>query len=97
MPPLTPDAVAVLKAELNPAWAVTGNTRLAREFTFSDFTDAMRFVNEVAGIAEAEGHHPDLYIFYNKVHVTLYTHAANGLTENDFIVAAKLDSLDKNE
>lgn len=60
---------------------------------FKDFKEAMSFVNNVAGIAEEEGHHPDILIHYNKVTLTLWTHFIGGLHENDFIIAAKINSL----
>lgn len=63
---------------------------ISRQFKFKDFAEAMKFVNKVADIAEEEGHHPDIYIFYNKVKLDLYTHAVGGLSENDFILAAKI-------
>ncbi|MFX0100752.1 MAG: 4a-hydroxytetrahydrobiopterin dehydratase [Candidatus Hodarchaeota archaeon] len=66
---------------------------IRKEFTFKDFKQAMEFVNKVAGIAESEGHHPDIYIYYNKVELELHTHAIGGLHENDFIVAAKIDKI----
>lgn len=75
-----------------PEWLLVGD-QIKRNFKFKNFTEAMDFVNKVADIAEDEGHHPDIYIFYNKVDLSLYTHAANGLTENDFIMAAKVNSL----
>lgn len=73
-------------------WFLVGDT-IKRDFNFKDFKEAMDFVNKVAGIAESEGHHPDIYIFYNKVNLTLYTHAVKGLSENDFILAAKINQL----
>lgn len=68
---------------------------IEREFKFKDFKEAMWFVNQVAAIAESEGHHPDVYVFYNKVRLQLSTHAIGGLSVNDFIVAAKVDQLKK--
>jgi pterin-4a-carbinolamine dehydratase len=73
-------------------WLLVGDT-IKRDFKFKDFKEAVNFVNKVAGIAEEEGHHPDIYIFYNKVNLSLSTHAAKGLTENDFILAAKINAL----
>jgi 4a-hydroxytetrahydrobiopterin dehydratase len=67
--------------------------KLRKVFTFKDFKGAMTFVNKIADIAESEGHHPDIYIFYNKVRIELYTHAVGGLSENDFIMASKIDAL----
>ncbi len=73
--------------------AQDGKTRLHQHDRFQDFVQAMRFVNALAGLAEAEGHHPDVCVHWNVVDVTLWTHAIGGLSENDFIVAAKLDTL----
>jgi 4a-hydroxytetrahydrobiopterin dehydratase len=67
-------------------------TRIHRHYRFEDFVQAMRFVNALAEVAEAEGHHPDFSVHYSTVDVTLWTHAIGGLSENDFIVAAKLDA-----
>lgn len=68
---------------------------IMREFLFDDFKSAMSFVNRVADIAEEAGHHPDISIWYNKVELKLSTHSIRGLSENDFIVAAKIDALGK--
>jgi len=70
-----------------------GKTRLHKHYRFKDFVEAMGFVNALAALAEAEGHHPDFTVHWNTVDVTLWTHAVGGLSENDFIVAAKLDLL----
>ncbi len=75
-----------------PDWLLSGES-IIKEFTFKDFIAAMKFVNKVASLAEDEGHHPDFFISWNKVKLTLTTHAAKGLTENDFIMAAKIGSL----
>jgi 4a-hydroxytetrahydrobiopterin dehydratase len=77
-----------------PGWdAREQSTRIHRHFRFKDFVGAMRFVNALAAVAEAEGHHPDFSVHWNVVDVTLWTHAVGGLSDNDFIVAAKLDRL----
>jgi 4a-hydroxytetrahydrobiopterin dehydratase len=73
--------------------AQDGHTRLHRHYRFKDFGEAMRFVNALAALAESEGHHPDFAVHWNVVDVTLWTHAIGGVSENDFIVAAKLDQL----
>lgn len=70
-----------------------GEHKIRKQFKFDDFKGSMAFVNKVADIAEAEQHHPDIYIFYNKVQLDLFTHAVGGLSENDFIMAAKIDQL----
>ncbi len=75
-----------------PGWELMEN-KIERSFKFADFKQAIRFVNSVADVAEDEGHHPDINIVYNKVKLTLFTHTAKGLTENDFILAAKINIL----
>jgi 4a-hydroxytetrahydrobiopterin dehydratase len=67
--------------------------RLSREFGFKDFAAAMGFVNAVAALAEGEGHHPDIHVHWNRVKLVLWTHDLGGLSENDFIMAAKIDRL----
>jgi 4a-hydroxytetrahydrobiopterin dehydratase len=94
VPVLTPGAVAELRRALNPAWSVSADTAwLIRTFEFPGFGRTMGFVNAIAWIAESEGHHPDLEVSYGKVVVKWSTHAVGGLTENDFICAAKVDRL----
>lgn len=92
MPAFTPEQVKTYHAEAQ-GWQVIQNKRIAKEFTFKNFKDAMEFINTVADIAESENHHPDICIFYNRVKLELSTHAINGLSENDFILAAKIDEL----
>lgn len=70
-----------------------GTHKLRRQFKFKNFKEAIGFVNQVAEVAESEKHHPDIYVFYNKVQIDLFTHAVGGLSENDFIVAAKLNGI----
>src|SRR5215831_10632066 len=85
-PQLPPEAVDELHARV-PAWEVTetdGHPALSRRFTFKGFMPGVELVNSVAAIAEAEGHHPDLCLGWGYVTVRLWTHAAGGLTENDF-------------
>src|SRR3989344_722437 len=74
-------------------WALDSDAKqISKEFKFKDFIGAINFVNNVADIAESEGHHPDIKINYNKVLLNLSTHAIGGLSENDFILAAKVDA-----
>ncbi|MEO6457992.1 MAG: 4a-hydroxytetrahydrobiopterin dehydratase [Chloroflexia bacterium] len=75
-----------------PAWELQEN-KLTRRFRFKDFKEAMAFVNKVADLAESEGHHPDIYISWNRVRLELTTHAIKGLSENDFIMAAKVNEM----
>ena len=73
-------------------WNISDDFKfIFKEYEFKDFKEAMTFVNKVATIAESEGHHPDIHIFFNKVTLELTTHAIGGLSENDFIVSAKVD------
>jgi 4a-hydroxytetrahydrobiopterin dehydratase len=75
-------------------WRLSGDSRwISKEFKFKDFAEAMKFTNAIADIAESEGHHPDLQISWGKVVVELTTHAIKGLSQNDFIIAAKVDEL----
>lgn len=76
-----------------PGWEVIDDMKIKRKFKFTTFVDSMSFVNKVADLAEVEGHHPDMHIFYNEVTLELSTHAIKGLTENDFILAAKINNL----
>ncbi len=79
-----------------PLWKVINGKQIEREFQFKNFTTALAFVNTVAKIAEKEKHHPNFFLHgWNKVKLTLYTHAIGGLSRNDFIVAAKVDVLVK--
>ena len=66
---------------------------ISREFSFGDFNESIAFINKVADLAEAESHHPDIYIFYNRVKLELSTHAIGGLSENDYILAAKINQI----
>jgi 4a-hydroxytetrahydrobiopterin dehydratase len=76
-----------------PGWELDGrSTSIHREYRFSDFKAALAFVNKVGAIAESEGHHPDIELGWGKVAITLSTHAIKGLSENDFIVAYKIDA-----
>jgi 4a-hydroxytetrahydrobiopterin dehydratase len=93
IPPLAEEEARKLLAG-TPEWTLEeSGTRLVRRFEFEDFKKAIEFVNRVAEIAEAEGHHPDIAIHWNKVDLTLWTHKIGGLHENDFILAAKVDKL----
>ncbi len=83
-----------LLKQLDPAWMLVDQAHLlVREFRFKDFAEALAFANKVGAVAEEEGHHPDLSISWGSVSVELSTHAVGGLTENDFILAAKIDEI----
>jgi len=92
-PKLTGPEVAAALVEL-PGWTATERaSRLTRRFTFADFRGAMAFVTALAELANAEDHHPDFAVRWNVVEVVSWTHDAGGLTDNDFILAARLDAL----
>lgn len=88
-PPLSEDKIKEFIKEV-PSWSLKDG-HLFRAFKFKDFKGSMKFVNSVADIAEAEGHHPNITVRYNRVDIELWTHAVGGLSENDFILAAKID------
>jgi len=96
VPPLKGEKLHDLLAELNRergGWRVVGNHHLEKDFGFKDFREALAFVNRVGEMAEEEGHHPDLHLTWGKVTMTTWTHKIDGLTESDFILAAKADRL----
>ena len=72
---------------------MVGAHHLEREFTFPDFNNALAFTNRVGALAESEGHHPDIYLAWGKVGIKIWTHKIDGLTESDFVLAAKIDRL----
>ena len=90
-PKLAGERIRELASQL-PGWTAE-DERLRRTFTFADFREAMAFVQRLAELAEAEGHHPDFTVHYNRVDIVLWTHAVQGLSENDFILAAKISEL----
>ncbi len=91
-PPLEGGQLIALQKQLQ-GWSIVNEHHLVKEFSFPDFAEALRFVNRVGEIAEREDHHPDLYLAWGKVRIETWTHKAKGLTENDFILAAKIDAL----
>lgn len=80
---------------LGRGWKVVKTHHLEKEFKFKDFKAALAFTNRVGDLAEAEGHHPDIYLSWGRARVTIWTHAIDGLTENDFVLAAKIEGLKK--
>ncbi len=93
VPRKTPAEVEEALRSLDGWDARDDRTRIHKHYRFADFVMAMKFVNALAALAESEGHHPDFSVHWNTVDVTLWTHAIGGLSENDLIVAAKLDRL----
>jgi 4a-hydroxytetrahydrobiopterin dehydratase len=91
--PFNREEAEVLLKQLK-AWTLSGDGRwLSKDFKFKDFAEALAFVDKVGAIAESEGHHPDIQLSWGKAAVELTTHAIKGLSENDFIMAAKIDLL----
>ena len=92
VPPLAGAELDALARQV-PQWKVVDAHHITRTFTFPDFKQALAFVNKAGAIAEEQGHHPDILLTWGKAEVTTYTHKINGLTEGDFILAAKIDKL----
>jgi 4a-hydroxytetrahydrobiopterin dehydratase len=92
VPPLRGEALQSIRRE-TPDWEVVNEHHLHRVFKFPDFAGALAFVNRVGEIAEREGHHPDILLTWGKAEITTWTHKIDGLTESDFILAAKIDKL----
>ena len=92
VPPLAGEELAALTKQV-PQWSVVDGHHLTRAFKFPDFIQALAFVNRVGAVAEEQGHHPDILLTWGKADITMWTHKINGLTESDFILAAKIDEL----
>jgi 4a-hydroxytetrahydrobiopterin dehydratase len=92
VPPLTPEQIGPLLSQLD-GWQTVNDHHLTREYTFPDFVTALERVNRVGRLAEQQGHHPDIYLAWGKLRIDIWTHKIDGLTESDFILAAKLDEL----
>ncbi len=90
VPALKGQALSALQAEV-PGWEVVAEHHLHKAFGFPDFQKALDFVNRAGAIAEQQGHHPDILLAWGKAEVTIYTHKIDGLTESDFVLAAKID------
>ena len=82
----------MLLEKLGGGWTIASEHHLEKEYKFKNFREALDFTNRVGEIAEAQGHHPDIYLAWGKVKITLWTHKIDGLTESDFILAAKADA-----
>ena len=93
-PPLTHEQIEEFLPHLKNKWEVEDGKKIHHEFRFKNFVRAMAFVDRIADVAEMEGHHPDIHIYYDRVVIELMTHAINGLSENDFIVAAKIEEME---
>ena len=92
VPSLTAEEIKPL-AEQIPDWEVVNQHHLQRSYEFSNFREALEFVNRIGALAEAQGHHPDICFGWGNAEISIWTHKINGLTESDFILAAKIDKL----
>jgi 4a-hydroxytetrahydrobiopterin dehydratase len=95
IPPLKGRELADLYSQLGAGWKVVDEHHLEKEFTFKNFREALAFTNQIGELAEQQSHHPDIYLSWGKVGVMIWTHKIDGLTESDFILAAKIDTLEK--
>lgn len=93
VPPLAGDELSALQDLLGGGWQVVGEHHLHKVFSFADFVAALAFTNRVGALAEAEGHHPDIRLSWGRVEIEIFTHKIDGLTESDFILAARVDRL----
>lgn len=91
VPPLAGDALRDLAQRLGNGWRVVDGHHLEKEYRFDDFRQALDFTNRIGELAEAQGHHPDIHLAWGRVRVEIWTHKIDGLTESDFVWAAKAD------
>jgi 4a-hydroxytetrahydrobiopterin dehydratase len=95
VPRLKGSELAALHRELGGNWQVVDEHHLKKEFGFRDFAEALAFTNRIGAVAEKEGHHPDILLAWGKVGVTIWTHKIDGLTRSDFVLAAKIETLQR--
>ena len=93
MPPLKGKKLKTLQNQLGNDWKVIDEHHLEKEWELDDFQTALDFTNRIGSLAEEQGHHPDIYLTWGKVGIKLWTHKIDGLTDSDFILAAKIDSI----
>ena len=93
VPPLKGEALQSLMTQLDNGWQLIGEHHLVKEYKFKDFKQALAFTNRVGEVAEQQSHHPDIYLAWGKVKLTMWTHKIDGLTESDFVFAAKADAV----
>ncbi len=94
VPPLRGAQIERLKSQLNGGWLVVDEHHLTKTYPFEDFASALAFVNRVGAVAEDQGHHPDVFLAWGRVRLEIFTHKVDGLTESDFILAAKADQIE---
>ena len=95
VPPLKGKALKELQQKLGNGWKVVRGHQLEKKFTFNNFREALAFTNRVGKLAEAQNHHPEVFLAWGEVKVTIWTHKIDGLTESDFILAAKIEAVSK--
>ena len=93
IPPLNDSEIKSFKKLVAESWKVSESIKIISEFNFSEYTKAIKFTNQIADLAEEEGHHPYIHINFKTVKVILFTHKIDGLHENDFLMASKIDKL----
>jgi len=93
VPPLSLERLASLRGQVSKSWEIVDGHHLVREIRRKNFREALKLANAIGEVAEAQNHHPDLLVSWGKLTVTLFTHAIDGLHENDFIMAARIDEL----
>ena len=92
VPPMKGEQIEEMSSQL-PEWQVVNEHHLQRQYRFQDFRESLDFVNRVGELAEEQGHHPDICFGWGKADITIWTHKIDGLTESDFVLAAKIDKL----
>lgn len=93
VPPLRGQDIADLSAQLGGNWQVIDEHHLEKSYRFANFAEALAFTNRVGAVAEEQGHHPDVYLAWGRVELKIWTHKIDGLTESDFVFAAKADAV----
>ncbi len=93
IPPLKGKELKALQNQLGNGWDVINEHHLKKKWKFDDFESALNFTNKIGSLAEDQGHHPDIYLAWGKVEIKMWTHKISGLTESDFILAAKIDRI----
>jgi 4a-hydroxytetrahydrobiopterin dehydratase len=97
VPPLSGEQLQDLHKELEQGWRLVNDHHLEKDYAFANYAQALAFTNQIAALAESEGHHPDLWLTVRRVRLTYFTHAIDGLVESDFIMAAKSDQIYAND
>ncbi len=93
IPALSPDEISKMRHQIGPDWIIHDNLKLSKEYLFVNFSHTMDFIKKVADLSEQEGHHPVMHIYYGRAIIEFWTHSINGLSENDFIMAYKVDRI----